>query len=141
MALGAVSSGIGLLYLSSWTVFRTRQGQDPSLDWGAAIGVFAFALCGGTTGAIAGLVAALRVIARRESEPWRPPVWLGVATGLAVGLGIAFSGVPDRRYPPGNLLEFWAGTAVFAAASGTLGGLLGNAAGDLRAVRRTMRRE
>jgi hypothetical protein len=68
MALGALSSGIGLLYLSSWTVFRARQGQDPSLNWGAAIGMIAFAVCGGTTGAIAGLVAALRVIARRESE-------------------------------------------------------------------------
>jgi hypothetical protein len=135
MALGAVSSGVTLLYLASWTVFRTRPGQDPGLNWGAAIGVLAFALCGGTTGAIAGLVGALRAIVRGQGQPWKPMTWTGTALGLAAGLAISFSSMTDRQYLPGSLVDLWAGTAVFTAAAGILGGLIGDAASNLHGGR------
>jgi hypothetical protein len=123
-ALGVVACGLGLAFLAL-PVLRSRPGQDPSLNWGGGIAFAAFGICGGALGGVAGLVAAVRWIARRGSEPWGPMTWAGVALGLATALALRLAGVGGRLNTFGGLIEGWADLAVFLAAGGTLGGLLG----------------
>ena len=134
-ALGVVSCGFGLMYLASGTVFHTRLGQDPSLDWNGAIGSLGCGFCGGTFGAIAGLVGALRWISRRGREPWTSHIWIGVVLGLVVALAIRFSG-----FEFGGLIRGWPGIVLYLAASGTFGGLIGGVTSSDRARQRRPRK-
>ncbi|WP_162668129.1 hypothetical protein [Gemmata massiliana] len=124
-ALGVLTCGLGLASVMAATVFRTRAGQDPSLDWGGAASFLCFGLCGSAFGAIAGLVLAVRRINFREGGPWGPAIWIGVVLGVAGALAVRFSGALDR-YVPGNVIRWGPGLACFLAACGTLGGLLGS---------------
>jgi hypothetical protein len=67
--LGAVSCGLGLPYLAALALFRPRHGEDPSLAWGPAFVAVPFIVCGGTFGAVAGAVGAVRWISRRGDVP------------------------------------------------------------------------
>jgi hypothetical protein len=127
-ALGAVVCG-GLACLPVLLVFRTRPGQDPSLNWGAGI---AFTVCGlgaGIVGAVIGFVGATRWIALGGRDPWTLMAWIGIALGLAAALATRFSLVPDRLGICGELIESWPGLGIFLAAAGTLGGLIGGISG------------
>lgn len=130
-ALGAAAGALGLTYLAVLTILRHRPGADPSLEWGQAIGAMCCVGVGGIGGAISGLVVAVRRIACRESKPWKPMVWIGMVLGLAAALAIRFPGVLGRQNIFTFLIEWWPGTVIFTAASGTLGGFVGGIAGAL----------
>ena len=137
-ALGFVVCGLGLACLAAVTIFRTRPGHDPSLEWGAA---FAFPFCGlggGTIGAIAGVVGAKRLMEQRGDQPWKPATWLGVALGVAAALAIRYFGLLGGHVA-GDLIRWWPGMATFLVASGTLGGIVGGLLGSLWERRRPAR--
>jgi hypothetical protein len=115
-ALGAVWGCIAVALLGAFTVFRAASGED----WGTSFGVMYSGLCcGASLGALAGFMAAMR-IARAGGEDWSPVVWIGVASGVALGpLGYRLA-VGQVRLDLVSMLL----VAVVAAMSGTVGGML-----------------
>ena len=124
-ALGVLTCGMGLACISTVTLFRPRQGSEPGLNWGAAIGFMGCGACGSVFGIIVGLYAAIRWINLRGNDRWTPTTWVGIGLGLAVALAIRFSESLDRFGLVGDLINWWVGTIIFVTAIGTLGGLLG----------------
>jgi hypothetical protein len=122
--------GLGLACLMAMTVFRTRPGQDPSLNWGAAGAFILCAISGSVVGALAGFVGAIRWLRSHGNEPWSLPIWVGITLGLAVALLIRVTGMLDRHIS-GDVIRWWPGMACFVVALATLGGLAAGVLGQL----------
>ncbi|WP_439625593.1 hypothetical protein [Gemmata sp.] len=138
-ALGVATCGLGLASVLAATAFRTRPGQDPSLDWGATGAFLCCGLGGGAFGAVAGLVLAVRWMTHHRSGPWGAATWVGVVLGVAVVAAVRLSGVLGGHVT-GAVLRWGPGLACLLAAGGTLGGLLGGAIDARRGHREARRR-
>lgn len=132
-ALGMAVCGPVLVVIAAATVFRTRPGAEPGLDWGSALGALGCGLCGGVAGAAIGFTWTVRRVAGDPVRPWTAATWVGVAIGLAAAAGVRFSGLLSGHLFA-DLIRWWAGAVIFFVAAGTLGGLIG--AGVGRWVRR-----
>ena len=72
---------LGLTYLAAMTIFRPRPGEDPSLAWGAGIGIVGCILLGVTVGAITRLTSAA------EAEVQSTPMLVVAVIGLFANAG------------------------------------------------------
>ena len=125
-SLGAISCGPGLLYVLAVTIWQPR-----GLSYAMVIPAFS---CGSALGAFLCFAVALHWITTRKGEAWKPRVWFGVALGITVGLAICFVNVIPGYPELGEFLQYWPVTAVFAAALGTLGGIVASFVGTLAAA-------
>jgi hypothetical protein len=157
-ALGAAAGGLGVFCCVE--AMSSLQAVAGNHNLGAAgLGFLALLLFAGGVclGAVVGFVAAVRRVRTRQSEPWRPRVWCGVALGVLIGLTpysvgrLASSppqvGVPESRPVawargvsdrlPGSATDFlelmarWPVAAgLLTAALGMLGGVVAKFAGS-----------
>lgn len=133
--LGAVAGGLGLAYVGLITIFRARPGDDPSLAWGAGLGLMVCLAIGLVVGAIIGLASAVTWIRHRGRAAWAPTTWLGALVGLTAGAAFHLAGGLDRFGTLGNLIEHGAGTALLLVTLAMLGGMAGSFAGPRRPLR------
>jgi hypothetical protein len=127
--LGSVWGCVAAGLVGAFTIFRARSGED----WGSAFGVMYSAFCCGVPlGALAGFLAAIRVL-QSEVEDWSPIVWIGVCLGVGLGLFISFSRLMGQLQTVATQLLL---TAIVTAATGAVGGILA-AAGEQIWVRAT----
>ncbi|WP_165220532.1 hypothetical protein [Aquisphaera insulae] len=114
-SLGTMLGFFGLVFLAG---MMARPGQEP---WQTGFGQYMGGLfCGAPLGLLSGIIAAFAWLRAREApEGWDVFVWLGIVAGLAVGPFLA------ERLGLRQGFGWW-GTALVAASSATLGGMVGN---------------
>ncbi len=127
LLIGGSALGLVSCVVFVFCVVATIDTSGSAEDWGAAIFFVFFSFCGGIFGAVVGLVLSLRWISDHGSKPWTPSNWIGVLLGLAIGLVIRASNVLGflSLGTLGDLIELRLGLAIFLAAVGCLGGIVG----------------
>jgi hypothetical protein len=96
-------------------------------------------VCGAALMALAGLVGALCRIARCESRPWSPIVWLGLVLGVTIG-PVVYFGSFDAFFqtalqPIASTWYVWLGAVFASGACGAVGGVLASLAAWVRKPR------
>lgn len=136
-AFGGLAGGLGSFFVMS-SLFKEPRSEN----FGGALIWVACVACGAALMALAGLVGALYRIARHEPKPWSLIVWIGIASGVAVGLAVyvrTVFGSVDRFYqvvfePGARTWYVWLGAGFLSGAFGAVGGAVaslvpGSAAG------------
>jgi hypothetical protein len=115
----ATAFGFGLGAQAVYFGLSLLFGRPKGENYGGAIILVGMVLIAGLVGAVIGFVNAVRWITQHETQPWRPPVWIGLLLGLAVGVLVTHF-TSARHY-----WWFWSTRAAFfMPACGIAGGLL-----------------
>jgi hypothetical protein len=126
LALGASVGGLGMVGYMEASRWPSRGGPDSMGADGLALILLALAA---GPGALIGLAAGVTWIMKRESKPWKPRVWKGVAAGIVLGVALHYA-TKLPRYP--SFIEVFGPrsfAAVLTVALAMLCGFVANFAG------------
>ena len=116
LLIGATALGFGLGALAVDAGLSSVLTKPKGENFGGGLIWVGLIFCGGIAGAFTGFGGAVHWIVQHESRIWSPPVWIGTALGLAVGLLVSF------RLSAGLQLWFCLVCATFIVPACSAGG-------------------
>ena len=131
---GAVA-GWFAAYLGMSSILKPPMGEN----FGGGYFWLACMAGGAVLMALTGLVGTLSWIARHESRPWSPIVWLGIGLGVAVGLAVQFDSFDAFFQAAFQRIGVLLKGLLVSGACGVLGGVLASLALWIEQRRRSPR--